>query len=156
MENAVIKMVDEHYESASDMEKVIMYIAGRGKNAGKEKLLKCRGRGVSSKAAKVPGQMAAVQKAFGKAEKRRMYHMIVSFPEDMRDAKAIQKAADKISDMLFENYQVFYGIHISKNNWHIHYAINAVSYKTGKKWHQSKKEFEGMKKEIILAACPLF
>lgn len=91
MENAVIKMVDEHYESASDMEKVIMYIAGRGKNAGKEKLLKCRGRGVSSKAAKVPGQMAAVQKAFGKAEKRRMYHMVVSFPEDMRDAKQYKR-----------------------------------------------------------------
>ena len=115
-------------------------------------MLKCRGRGVSSKASKAVGQMIAVQKAFGKADKRRMYQLIVSFEGNMRDADVIQQAADAIADMLFEEYQVFYGIHISTDNWHIHYAINAVSYKTGKKWHQSKREFEEMKRRIYIVA----
>ncbi|MCI8299772.1 MAG: relaxase/mobilization nuclease domain-containing protein [Lachnospiraceae bacterium] len=148
MEDVVVKMSDEHYEAVSDMKKAIKYIAAEGKNAGKERLLRCRGRGVSSNASKVVEQMIAVQRAFGKSDKRRMYHLIVSFTEDMRNESVIQQAADTIADMLFENHQVFYGIHISKNNWHIHYAINAVSYTTGKKWHQSKKEFQQMKGKI--------
>lgn len=148
MEDVVIKISNEHYESDSDMENAIKYFAAEGKNAGKEKLLKCRGRGVSSKASKAADQMIAVQKAFGKAAKRRMYQLIVSFPEDMRNAVVIQLAADAIADMLFEEHQVFYGIHTSTDNWHIHYAINAVSYMTGRKWHQSKKEFAEMKEKM--------
>lgn len=116
MEDIVVKMSDEHYGAAADMKKAIKYIAAEGKNAGKERLLRCWGRGVSSNASKVAGQMMAVQRALGKSGKRRMYHLIVSFPEDMRNASVIQKAADAIADMLFENHQVFYGIHISKNN----------------------------------------
>ena len=66
----------------------------------------------------------------------------------MREKKAVKNAARDIADMLFESYQVFYAIHISKNNWHIHYAINAVSYKTGMKWHQNRKELAEMKRQI--------
>lgn len=109
MEDVVIKVSKEHYESADDMKKFIKYVAAEGKNAGKEKLLKCRGRGVSSKASKAVGQMIAVQKVFRKADKRRMYQLIVSFEGNMRDADVIQQAADAIADMLFEEYQVFTG-----------------------------------------------
>lgn len=92
--------------------------------------------------------MQAVQRHYGKDCRRRMYHLVVSFPDDVREKEDVINAARDIADMLYESYQVFYGIHISKNNWHIHYAINVVSYKTGKKWHQSKKEFKEMKEKI--------
>lgn len=78
-----------------------------------------------------------------------MYHMVISFPQKVRDKAMVQKAADTAADILFENYQVFYGIHLSKENWHIHFAINAVSYRTGNKWHQNNREFRDMKEKFI-------
>lgn len=35
-----------------------------------------------------------------------------------------------------------------RKNKHIHFAINAVSYKTGKKWHKSKVELAELKGRI--------
>lgn len=148
MGRLTIKMIREFYKSDSDIENLIKYIAAQGTNMYKEKLLCCKGRGVSSNVKKVSDQMIAVQKAFGKNNKRRIYHLIVSFPPDLHDKKLIKKAADEIASMLYEDYQVFYGIHTSKSSWHIHYAINAVSYKTGRKWHKSRDELEIMKEKI--------
>ncbi len=148
----VVKMKDEHYGTENDMVSLLQYIAAEGSNRKKEIVLKSRGKGVSSKPVKAAGQMQAVQRIYGKESKRRMYHLIVSYPEDMKEKAAILHAAEQIADMLFENHQVFYGIHTSTENWHIHYAINAVSYNMGKKWHQSKNEFKEMKEKICRLA----
>lgn len=148
MEQLVIKMVATHYRTDADIKRLISYIAADGTNRHKEKLL-CRcGRGVSQKPDKAAKEMMIVQKAFGKNKGRRMYHLIISFPEKMHNEDMIRKAAKMVSDILFKDYQVFYGIHISREHWHIHYAANAVNYRTGKKWHQSKGEFEKFKEEI--------
>ena len=143
-----IKMLDEHYGSENDMQNLLKYIAGKGGNINKEKLLQCCGKGVSSHPKKAAMQMKAVQQAFGKENGRRMYHLIVSFPKNMHQKAFIKQAADEVAEMFFENFQVFYGIHTAKEHWHIHYAVNAVSYRTGKKWHQNKQEFACMKKAI--------
>lgn len=148
MEMLIIKMVDEHYETDSDIRNVMKYIAGEGKNVDREEVLRKEGKGVSKNASKAARQMIAVQKAVGKAKGRRLYQMVVSFPKYMHDKKLIKKVAEEISNMLFEKYQVYYGIHTSKEHWHIHFAINAVSYETGNKWHQNNGEFEEMKERI--------
>lgn len=148
MGSVVVKMKDEYYETENDMKRLLQYIAAEGSNKKEEILLKSRGKGVSSKPVKAARQMQAVQKIYGKASKRRMYHLVVSYPEDMKKKAVILHAAEEIADMLFENYQVFYGIHTSTENWHIHFAINAVSYQTGKKWHQNKEELAEMKGQI--------
>lgn len=149
MEKPIIKLGDNHYESDKDIVNLLKYIAGKGKNKGTEIVLCQNGRGVSKKVEEAAEEMIIVQEAYRKAKKRRMYQLIVSLPKNIHNKNVIIKIAREISDMLYENYQIFYGIHISKENWHIHYAINAVSYQTGKKWHQNKKEFDKMKREII-------
>lgn len=148
MEKLIIKMVEEHYETDSDIRNVMKYIAGEGKNVDREEVLRKKGKGVSKNASKAARQMIAVQKAVGKDHGRRLYQMVVSFPKDMHNKKLIKKVAEDIADMLFEKYQVYYGIHISKDHWHIHFAINAVSYETGNKWHQSNGELKEMKERI--------
>lgn len=149
MEKLIIKIVNAHYKSDMDIKKLIKYIAADGRNSRKEKLL-CRcGRGVSKKPDKAAEEMIILQKAFGKDKGRRMYHLIISFPKDMHDKDMIRKIAKRVSDMLFMDYQVFYGIHISRDNWHIHYAINAVNYRTGMKWHQNRTEFKEFKNTMI-------
>ena len=111
-------------------------------------MIHLKGKGVSRDASKAAEQMAAVQRAYGKDSQRRMYQMILSFPEDMRSKKSVKRAADQVADMLFADFQVYYGIHAETDHWHVHYAINAVSYRTGKKWHQSRSDLAAMKQKI--------
>ena len=149
MESVVIKMSKEHYEAEKDIRNLIRYIAAEGKNKKNENLLCFKTRGTSGRVDEAIEQMIAVQGAYEKTNKRRMYHLIVSFPKEIKDKAVVKECADRIAGMLFQKYQVVYGIHISKSNWHIHYAINAVSYRDGKKWHQSKAEFAEWKKEVL-------
>lgn len=149
MEKVVIKMVkNNYYQTEQDIKKLIRYIAAEGRNAESELLLCKNGKGVSVKANKAANQMIAVQKALKKDNGRRVYHIVVSFPKNIREKGLIQNSAEDIAEMFFKKYQVYYGIHVSRENWHIHFAVNAVSYITGNKWHQNKRELSDMKEKI--------
>ncbi len=147
MESITIKAMEEYYPQNSDMRNLITYIAGECK--GKEKVRYCNGKDISKRAEKAAGQMIKLQKLFGKANKRRLYHFIVSFPGDEDDANFVKLAAEKIVGLVFKDYAVYYGVHEDTECLHIHFAVNAVSHVDGKKWHKNKKEFEKMKKEIL-------
>lgn len=149
MEKIIIKMVKNvYYQTEQDIENLIRYIAAEGRNAESEILLCKNGKGVSVKANKAANQMIAVQKALKKDNGRRMYQIIVSFPKNMREKEMIQNIAEGIAEMFFKKYQVYYGIHVSRENWHIHFAVNAVSYITGNKWHQNKRELSDMREKM--------
>lgn len=85
-------------------------------------------------------EMIFTQKYYGKNSKRRIYQIIVSFPVDFTDKLLIDKIAKYLTHHFFVAYEVIYGIHDNTKHLHIHFAVNAVSYLTGKKWHMSKKE----------------
>jgi hypothetical protein len=148
MVQIVVKMLNKHYPSDKDISNVINYIAGNGKNRGKEQILKCRGLGVSQDMNEATQQMIAVQRAYGKDNKRRLYHLIVSYPPDKVGESTLINTAEAIAYFLFEDYQVFYGIHVSKKHKHIHFAINAVSYRTGNKFHQNAQEYKQFKEDL--------
>ena len=151
MGNPLIKMGNEYYKRDKDIYNLIAYIAGKGKNTEKEKAVSVHGRGISNNYKMAPEQMIKVQKLYGKDQKRRCYHMIVSFDAEVDDYNSVILAADTIASMIFEkmHYQVFYGMHTSTDHLHIHFAFNAVNYKSGKKWHQNKLEFEKFKKNVL-------
>lgn len=99
--------------------------------------------------------MISVQKSLGKAGRkyvkrasRRIYHYIVSFPLSIDDANCVKLAAMEIADIFSGQYQVYYGVHKDEEHLHIHYAINAVSYVDGKKWHMSRKEIEKLEAQM--------
>jgi hypothetical protein len=144
----VIKIINRHCSGDDDISRLLKYTVGKGRNENKEKVLFCNGKGVSKDPDKAVKQMIQVQKYYNKDKRRRMYHMVVSFPEYIRSEYVIKRWAESIAEMLFERYQVYYGIHTSTYNWHIHFAFNAVSYIDGKKWHQSKKDMWELKKSI--------
>lgn len=143
-----VKIKNRHCSGDDDIRRLLRYTVGKGSNEGKEKVLFCNGKGVSKDPDEAINQMIQVQKYYNKNNHRRMYHMIVSFPSYIRSEYAIKHWAESIAEMLFERYQVYYGIHTSTDNWHIHFAFNAVSYMDGKKWHQNKNEMRELKKCI--------
>lgn len=149
MGKLVIKFKPTHYADDSDICSLIAYIAGHG--AKKEQtILFHNANGLSKNYKKAPTQMIKVQRYFNKSSKRRIYHMIVSFPCNyVYNERFIIETANSIAKKCFPYHQSFYAVHNATDNLHIHFAINAVNYKTGKKWHKSKDEFSELKKDIL-------
>ena len=146
MENIVIKMNKEFYSRDGDIEYIMKYIAGL--TEGKEKTRYCGGRGLPRDPQKAKECIVNIQRYYRKKKQRRLYHLMVSFPSTEEDVNYVKMVAENVANKFFEKHQVYYGIHEDTDNLHIHFAINAVSYVDGKKWHQSNKEFDEMKKDI--------
>ena len=154
MEHIIIKPAREPYVKDEDIRNLFRYIAGEC-DSKKEHTRYCCGEGVSLKPEKAARQMILVQKAFkkaarksGKRANRRIYHYMVSFPPSMDDANCAKLAAIEIASMFSGQYQVYYGVHEDTKCLHIHFAVNAVSYVDGKKWHKSRKELKEMEIQI--------
>ena len=147
MGNAVIKIHNQYYKKDKDIKNLLMYISGESKT--KEKVRYCGCRGLPKKPEKATEKIIQIQKLYNKDNRRRVYQIMVSFPEVMKDVNCVKIIVENIAAMIYEGYQVYYGIHEDTENLHIHYAINAVSYKDGRKWHKNKKEFYEMQKEIM-------
>lgn len=154
MENIIIKSVREPYKRKKDIRNLFCYIEGECDS--KEEITRyCCGGGVPLKPEKAAERMISVQESFGKAKQkhgkkasRRIYHYIVSFPLSMDDTNCVKLVAIEIARIFSEQYQVYYGVHEDEEHLHIHFAINAVSYVDGKKWHTSKRELEGLEAQI--------
>lgn len=152
MEQLIINMVTNYYTSNKAIKNLLRYIVGKGNNEGKEHVRFSSAKGLSFDYKKAASQLIITQKALGKTDGRRVYHMVVSFPESFdenRDGKLIDLVACSVADVLFVDYQTFYAVHTSTDNLHIHFAFNAVSYRNGKKWHKSPKEFREFREYIL-------
>ncbi len=148
----IINIVKNYYIDNTAIKNLFRYIAGEGKNKGKERLRFSSAKGLSFNYKEAALQLIIMQEVLEKTAGRRVYHMVVSFPENFKedkDGKPIDLVAYSIANVLFRDYQVFYGIHTSTDNIHIHFAFNAVSYRDGKKWHKSLAEFKEFKNEIL-------
>ena len=146
MGDIVIRMNDEYYKEDGDIKFLLRYIAGETEN--KEKTRYYNGRGLPKDCRKAAEKIIKVQKKYGKTKQRRLYQLFVSFPGEIDDVNYVKLVAESIANLLFDKHQVYYGVHENTDNLHIHFAINAVSYVDGRKWHQSKVEFEEMKRKI--------
>lgn len=82
-------------------------------------------------------QMHFVKEAWNAVDGRQMYHFIVSFCDkelysiDIDDAIGL---AESICNYLGDERQIIYGIHLDTDNLHIHFAMNTVSYRDGRRY----------------------
>lgn len=148
------KYIKEPYRGKQDILRLFRYIAGECDSKEERTRYRC-GAGVSAKSDKAAMQMIKLQILYKKAAQRyggkacrRIYHYMVSFPLSMDDANCAYLAAAEIAGIFSGQYQVYYGIHEDTKNLHIHFAINAVSYVDGRKWHMSKKGMEELEEQI--------
>lgn len=152
MEQLIINMVTNYYTSNKAIRNLFRYIVGKGNNEGKEYVRFSSAKGLDFNYKKAASQLIATQKALRKIGGRRVYHMVVSFPESFeenRDGELIDLVAHSVANVLFVDYQTFYAVHTSTDNLHIHFAFNAISYRNGKKWHKSLKEFKEFRVYIL-------
>lgn len=144
----IIKHVNKPYDSEQAIENVLNYIV-RDKNKGHE-IRYWKAFGASRKnIGKACLQFITVQKLAGKDRGKRVRHMVIVFPQEVDNIGQVLPVADAVALFLFRNYQVVYGVHEKKEQLHIHFAFNPVSYRTFKKWHMSHTEFENWRKDIL-------
>ena len=149
MGKIVIRITPHTYPRNKDIEQLIAYISGHGKHH-KQKVYYGECLWCQYQLPKGSHQMIQVQKYYKKDSKRRMYHMIISFPKDYRFNRICAiELADSTAQQFSNEYQIFFAIHNDTDNLHIHYAINSVSFQTGKKLHTSKSELKEIKQNIL-------
>ena len=144
----IIKDVNNKYDTEQALRNVVSYVVRNKDDEGYIRYWNAYGANNRS-IEKTIRDFKAVQNCYGKADKKRIRHIIVSFPKTVDDANVAKMVAENVASYLFKGYQVVYGVHEKEGNLHIHFAFNPVSFKTGKKWHKSKKEFLEWKCEIL-------
>ena len=145
----IIKEINKRYSTEEALRNVLHYIvrekeSEKGKEVRYWKAFGASGHNIN----KVIKQFIQIQKLYGKNNKKRIRHFLISFPFYMDDPNIAKLTAEAVSEFFFKEYQVVYAVHEKKENLHIHFALNPVSYKTKMKWHKSKPEFMEWKKEV--------
>lgn len=150
MGNVMVKRVNASYSKEGDIFRVMRYMCSE-KDCG-ERLSYWNTRGLPKDLEKASARVEQSQTYLGKDSGRRINHLIVSFPETVQDEKIVYIAAERLADLFGEEYALLYGVHQDTDHLHIHFAMNTVSYRTGKKFHTSRKEFQAWKEEIKTCA----
>lgn len=146
----IIKQVNKPYDSEQTIENVLNYVVRDKDKKNEQEVRYWKAFGASrNNIGKACRQFIKVQKLAGKDSKKRIRHMVIVFPSDVNNIRQVLPVANAVALFLFRDYQVVYGVHEKKNQLHIHFAFNPVSYRTFKKWHMSHAEFENWRKDIL-------
>ena len=134
---AVLKIVTKPYNSLEAAAALINYIYRKAYCIG--------GLGVDPSYA--VEHMEMVRQIFNQPGGRQMYHFIVAFDHresmQIRSAESLLYTAYEICEHFADEYQIVFGIHYSDFRWHIHFAMNPVSFVTGRKYRADKQaDFE--------------
>lgn len=147
MGNIIVKFIKRPYSKDDDIRNLFAYVAGMGENTEREDAATgCKG--LSRNYQKAAEQVIFSQRVLGKDKGRRILHIVISFKYNLSLA-FVKDYAEKAADYIFEEYPVYYGIHTSTDNVHIHMAVNRVSFNTNKKMHFNINELKSFRKELI-------
>ena len=116
MGNIIVEFTREHYSKDKDIKQLMAYIAGEGSNIEKETSY-VGAHGLRKDYEVAAQQIIRMQEGLRKNSKRRMYHIIVSLPENVQKIDKVKRVAKRIGKMLFieEGHQVFYGDYEEKS-----------------------------------------
>lgn len=134
---AIIKFVKV---AKGNLKRAINYITRPDKTT--EELIYCKDCNINN----VIEQFNYIKELYNKTDGRQYYHFIQSFsPDDKLDYELANKIGKKICEY-FKDYQIIMTTHKDKNYIHNHFIMNSVNMQTGKKYQQSAKDLEKIKK----------
>ena len=90
--------------------------------------------------------MMTVKKVNHKTHGKQAFNMVISITPDLPSVgdEVYMNIAEKVAQR-FDKHQSFYAVHKDSKYRHIHITTNSVSYETGLKYSQSKKELNNTK-----------
>jgi len=88
-------------------------------------------------------QMAMVRRVFDQQNGSLMYHFILAFSDVESkhhcNYAGLREDAYTICNYFSSAYQIIFGIHHKDDRWHIHFAMNRVSFIDGRKYRSDKR-----------------
>ncbi len=134
---AIIKFVKV---KKGNLKNAINYITKEDKTS--KELIYCKDCDIGN----VLEQFKYVKELYSNTDGRQYYHFIQSFsPDDKVDYELANKIGQELCSY-FKNYQIVMATHKDKNYIHNHFVMNSVNFETGKKYQQSAKDLENIKK----------
>lgn len=142
----LLKVTSQSFDSSKEVDYLIRYVT-RSRENEKQDLISYGGRGadVRNDVSIAIKQWKAVQAAYTSPKRkfgRYCFHEIYCLTSEVSeriDEERLDDLAYELSEEYWkEGHQVIYGIHKPdqhENRVHIHFAINTVCFRTGKKWH---------------------
>ena len=100
-------------------------------------------------------QMEETKNIFHKTGKRQGYHVIISFsPEEkVTSEQAMYVLEHFAKDVLGDDYEAVYAVHIDREHMHGHLIWNSVSMTTGKKYNSPKGNWKNHLQPITNKYC---
>lgn len=105
--------------------------------------------GVNCSASTARDEMIAVKRRFGKENGVVAYHGYQSFAPGEVNPQTAHEIGLKLAQKLWGNgYQVIVATHLDQESHiHNHFVVNTVSFKDGKRYHRTEKDYYDMQKE---------
>ena len=133
------------YVNDDAVENVIRYVTRTRENEDRRnELIFFGGAGVAQEPEQMITQFKYIQRAFRSSANlgKKITHEVFSFHQQEMQELDLDKLMKFVYRCAFHyyslGYQVVYALHYNENQkYHIHFAVNAVSYLNGKKWHSS-------------------
>ena len=88
-------------------------------------------------------QFKMVKEFYRNQKGKKVIHFWVSFEkQEILSVEEYLHIGYMIADFFDENYQIIFALHENTDNDHLHFVVNTVSYKTGKKlrWHKGDRQ----------------
>lgn len=92
----------------------------------------------------------SVKKAYHKSDGKQGEHITISLTPDRKSVsnEEYMQVAEEVANLLFQDYNCIYAVHIDSTYRHIHFLINSVSYVDGKRFHSSKSDLASTKAAV--------
>lgn len=87
-------------------------------------------------------QFSQIAEAYGKNTGIHLRHMVLSFQEsEPLTAEQAFYIAHQIAQYYGDAYQILFALHLDHANYHVHFVMNTVSYRTGAKYAGDKRDY---------------
>lgn len=126
--------------------KIIDYVSKEARKNNSDDL--CCGINIDKNHQLAKQQMNLTKELWNKKSGRQYQHYVLSFaPNDKISPKDALDYAKKHAEKCFGDFEVFLAVHQESEGkkLHVHYVVNSVSFKNGKKIQTSKNDYERFK-----------
>ena len=87
-------------------------------------------------------EMQCLTVAYHKDKGGHLRHMVLSFtPAETESPALVHAIAYEVAWYYGQRFQIIWGVHEDKENLHVHFAMNRVSYWNGKKYEGKKDDY---------------
>lgn len=125
MDNAIIKVCDGEYTNDNAIERTIEYIYRLNNNRNLPPY--CYGI-FPPVYENMIREFQYVRTVQNNVPDRKVWHLVLSFPEEMNRQYFYSSFADKIATLFRNAYMLCYAFHNDTENFHVHFIISATSY----------------------------